>query len=298
MGALESSYASWPGRLQSALLFSRVARFLSRHPLTAISSSALGIILAVALLPSLFATHLPLEMNVEEAFAPPSRAHFFGTDELGRDIYSRVIYGVRLSLGAGLGVVLLSLLIGTPVGIFTGFRGGRADTLLMRIADLFIAFPGLIMAMAIVAVLGRNLTNAMMALAITWWPQYARLARGQTLAITPLPFIEASRALGAGENHILRRHVLPNIASPIVIKGTLDVGLAILLTSALSFLGLGAQPPSPELGAMVTAGRIHLLTAWWYATMPGLMIFAIVLSLNLLGDGLRDLLDPTLRGRI
>lgn len=298
MGALESSYASWPGRLQSALLFSRVARFLSRHPLTAISSSALGIILAVALLPSLFATYLPLEMNVEEAFAPPSRAHFFGTDELGRDIYSRVIYGVRLSLGAGLGVVLLSLLIGTPVGIFTGFRGGRADTLLMRIADLFIAFPGLIMAMAIVAVLGRNLTNAMMALAITWWPQYARLARGQTLAITPLPFIEASRALGAGENHILRRHVLPNIGSPIVIKGTLDVGLAILLTSALSFLGLGAQPPSPELGAMVTAGRIHLLTAWWYATMPGLMIFAIVLSLNLFGDGLRDLLDPTLRGRI
>lgn len=298
MGTVGTSYTAWLQRSRSTHLTSRASTLISRHPLTALSSAALTVIMAVALFPSVFSTHLPLEVDVEKAFLPPSREHWFGTDELGRDIYSRIIHGVRLSLTAGVGVVLLALIVGTPFGIVAGFRGGTSDTIIMRIADLFIAFPGLIMAMAIVAVLGRNLTNAMMALAITWWPQYARLARGQTIAIVPLPFIEASRALGGGERHILRRHVLPNIMSPVIVKATLDIGLAILLTSALSFLGLGAQPPSPELGAMVTAGRVHLLTAWWYATMPGLVIFGIVLSFNLLGDGLRDLLDPTLRGRL
>lgn len=298
LGAAGGLFVPGTVRAQSGVLQLRAARFLARHPLTVASSVVLLIILVMALAPTYFATHLPLAMNADESFQPPSRRHYFGTDELGRDIYSRVIHGTRLTLGAGLGVVLLSVIVGTSLGLVAGFWGGKTDIITMQVADLFMAFPGLILAMAIVAFLGRNLTNAMTALAVTWWPQYARLARGQVLAVRSLPFIEAARAMGAADGRILRRHVLPSVSSPILIKATLDVGLAILLTSGLSFLGLGAQPPSPELGNMVTAGRIHLLTAWWYATMPGFMIFAIVLSLNLLGDGIRDLLDPTLRGRL
>jgi peptide/nickel transport system permease protein len=278
-----------------ALYMRRATRLVTRQPLMMLGSVILALVALAAVSPATLGTHSPFAVNVDERFVPPSRAHLFGTDELGRDIFSRVVYGVRLSLGSGLGVVTLAVLLGTFLGLLVGFRGGRIDLIVMRIADIFIAFPNLIMAMAIVAFLGRNLTNAMFALAITWWPQYARLARGQVLSIRSLPFVEAARAVGAAERHILRRHVLPNILSPVLVKGTLDVGLAVLLTASLSFLGLGAQPPSPELGAMVTAGRVHLLTSWWYASMPGLAIFVIVLSLNLVGDGIRDLIDPSLR---
>lgn len=273
----------------------RVGRFVARFPLTVLGGIALSAVVIMALLPSAFATHSPFAVSVDEKLLPPSKTHVFGTDELGRDVYSRVVHGARLSLGSGVGVVGLAVLGGASIGLIAGFRAGRTDLVLMRVADVFIAFPGLIMAMAIVAFLGRNLTNAMLALAITWWPQYARLARGQVLAIRALPFVEAARAVGATDRHVLMRHVLPNSMSPLLVKATLDVGLAVLLTASLSFLGLGAQPPSPELGAMVTAGRVYLLTSWWYATMPGLVIFAVVLSLNLVGDGIRDLLDPVLR---
>ncbi|MGQ0572429.1 MAG: ABC transporter permease [Armatimonadota bacterium] len=298
MGATEVLSGRGTGRRTVAPPWSRLKRLAARQPLTLLGSVILALIAMISLFPFMFATHLPLAIDADRGFLSPSWQHFFGTDELGRDIYSRVIYGVRLSLGSGLGVVLIAILIGTPLGLLSGFRGGKTDTTIMRVADLFIAFPSLIMAMAIVAFLGRNLTNAMLALSITWWPQYARLARGQTLAVREQPFVEAAHAVGARESHIVRRHILPNMFSPVLVKGTLDVGLAILYTASLSFLGLGAQPPSPELGAMVTAGRVHLLTSWWYATMPGLMIFIIVLPLNLVGDGVRDLLDPVLRGRL
>ncbi len=276
----------------------RLARFIRRYPLMVFGLIPLTGVALISAFPTLFATYSPVALDVDQAFRAPSAAHLFGTDELGRDIYSRVVYGTRLSLGSGIGVIVLAVVIGVPVGLVAGFYGDRVDVAIMRIADVFIAFPSLIMAMAIVAFLGAGLPKAMLALAITWWPQYARLARGQTLAIRTTPFVEAARGVGASEARILRQHVLPNIVSPLFVQSTLDVGLAILLTASLSFLGLGAQPPSPELGAMVTAGRVHLLTSWWYATMPGLTIFGIVLSLNLVGDGIRDALDPVLRGRM
>jgi peptide/nickel transport system permease protein len=249
----------------------------------------------IVLFPSLFATHDPFIISAGEIHAPPSSENWFGTDELGRDVYSRVIYGVRISLGSGLFVVLGALVIGAVVGTYAGYRGGGIDNALMRIADVFLAFPGLVMAMAFVAALGPGLRNAMLALIIIWWPQYARLVRGQVLVLKEFPYVEAARATGARDIRILVRHMLPNFFAPLFVKGTLDVGHAILLTAGLSFLGLGAQPPTPELGAMVTTGRLHILTSWWYSTFPGLAIFIAVLAVNLVGDGLRDLLDPTLR---
>lgn len=286
-------YTSW-----MTIRLHRIARFIARHPLMVVGLVNLVPVALISAFPSLFATHSPTAVDVDGAFLSPSPVHFFGTDELGRDVFSRVIYGTRLSLGSGIGVVVLAVLIGLPIGLLAGFYGGRTDLAIMRLADIFIGFPSLIMAMAMVAFLGAGLPKAMLALAITWWSQYARLARAQTLAIRSLPYVEAARVVGASEARILRQHILPNVVSPILVQSTLDVGLAILLTASLSFLGLGAQPPSPELGAMVTAGRVYLLTSWWYATMPGLMIFVIVLSLNLVGDGIRDALDPVMRGRV
>lgn len=276
----------------------RVRRLLVQQPLAIMGGVVLLLFVVISALPGLFATHSPFDVAVDEAMQPPSRRHWFGTDELGRDVYSRVIHGTRLSLGSGIGVVLTALVIGTALGLIAGYRGGRVDLVSMRIADVFIAFPNIIVAMAIVAFVGRNLQNAMFALAVSWWPQFARLARGQTIALLHQPYVEAARAVGASDRHILVRHILPNIFAPILVKGTLDVGFAILLTASLSFLGLGAQPPSPELGAMVTVGREYILTAWWYATLPGFVIFALVLSFNVVGDGVRDLMDPVLRGRM
>jgi len=194
-----------------------------------------------------------------------------------------------------LGIITGTSIVGTLVGLVAAYIGGAIDDLLMRFADVFISFPALIMAMGIVSLLGASLGNAMLTLVVIWWPQYARLARGQTLRIKELPYVEAARALGASDARILWRHILPNVVQPILIKASLDVGLAILTTASLSFLGLGAKPPSPELGALITQGRTFLLTAWWYATFPGLFIFLSVLGFNLLGDSLRDVLDPTLR---
>jgi len=249
----------------------------------------------VALAPVWFAPQDPLAFDILRRLEGPSTASWFGTDELGRDLFSRVIHGVRLSLGASLGVVLLTALVGIPVGIVAGYLGRAFDTVLMRVADMFISFPSLIMAMAIVTVLGPGLRNAMIALALVWWPQYARLARGQVLQLRELPYVEAASALGAGSLRIMLRHLLPNAFTPIAVKMSLDVSVAILATASFSFLGLGAAPPSPELGSLVTQGRNYFLQAWWYTTLPGAVILLLSLAFNSLADDLRDLLDPTLR---
>jgi peptide/nickel transport system permease protein len=277
------------------LALRRRLRRILQHQLLVAGSAMLVVLVVVALFPATFATHGPFNIIAGNKHFPPSAAHFFGTDELGRDIYSRVVYGLRLSLSAGFFVVLGAVTLGTLLGIYAGYRGGTTDNLIMRASDVFLAFPGLVMAMAFVAALGPGLRNAMLALTIIWWPQYARLARGQVLMVKNVPYVEAAQATGAGDVRILVRHILPNIFAPIFIKATLDLGHAILVTATLSFLGLGARPPDPELGAMVTAGRTHLLTSWWYSTFPGLAIFMAVLAINLIGDGLRDLLDPALR---
>jgi peptide/nickel transport system permease protein len=250
---------------------------------------------AMALFPQLFATDDPFAIAMGQRLRPPSAAAWFGTDELGRDLYSRVVHGVRLSLGSALGVVLLTALVGIPIGILAGYLRGWFDTVLMRVADMFIAFPSLIMAMAIVTVLGPGLTNAMIALALVWWPQYARLARGQVLQLRETQYVEAAGALGATSARIMTRHLLPNALTPLAVKMSLDVSVAILTTASFSFLGLGAAPPSPELGSLVTQGRNYFLQAWWYTTMPGAVILVVSLAFNVIADDLRDVLDPSLR---
>jgi len=251
--------------------------------------------IVAALFPGLFATDDPFALAMGQRLKSPSPEAWFGTDELGRDLFSRVMHGVRLSLGSALGVVLLTALVGIPIGILAGYLGGWVDTALMRLADMFIAFPSLIMAMAIVTVLGPGLTNAMIALALVWWPQYARLARGQVLQLREMQYVEAAGALGATSGRIMSRHLLPNSLTPLAVKMSLDVSVAILTTASFSFLGLGAAPPSPELGSLVTQGRNYFLQAWWYTTMPGAVILLISLAFNVIADDLRDLLDPSLR---
>jgi len=250
---------------------------------------------AMALFPQLFATDDPFAIAMGQRLRPPSAEAWFGTDELGRDLYSRVVHGVRLSLGSALGVVLLTALVGIPIGILAGYLRGWFDTVLMRIADMFIAFPSLIMAMAIVTVLGPGLTNAMIALALVWWPQYARLARGQVLQLRETQYVEAAGALGATSGRIMTRHLLPNAPTPLAAEMSLDVSVAILTTASFSFLGLGAAPPSPELGSLVTQGRNYFLQGWWYTTMPGAVILVVSLAFNVIADDLRDVLDPSLR---
>jgi peptide/nickel transport system permease protein len=226
---------------------------------------------------------------------PPSITYLFGTDDFGRDLFSRVVYGMRVSIFSSLGVVMGAALVGVTLGLAAGSASNWIDGLIMRTSDLFIAFPSLILAMAIVSVLGPSLQNSMLALIVIWWPQYARLARAQAITIAHMPYVEAARCVGTSRVGIMVRHILPNSFSPILVKLTLDIGAAILLTAGLSFLGLGVKPPAPELGALVTEGRQFLLVDWWYSTIPGLFIFLAVLGFNLVGDSLRDALDPTLR---
>jgi len=231
-------------------------------------------------------------INLARKLQPPSAAHWFGTDEVGNDILTRVIVGARLSLLAGLGVTLAAAAIGVPLGILAGYAGGRLREAIMRLTDMFLSVPGLVLAIAIVAALGPGIGNAMVALTLVWWPGYVRLAESKALAIREEPYIEAARAAGATRARILRRHVLPNCLSPLLVKASMDVGQAILAVASLGFIGLGARPPAPEWGAMISVARGYMPDWWWYALFPGLFIYLAVLGFNLLGDGLRDALDP------
>lgn len=273
----------------------RAISLVRGNELGLLGASILLCLVVLALFPGVFTAYDPLAIDSRSDLLPPSSVHPFGTDDLGRDLFSRVAYGTGISLRAGLQVVVISGGIGSIVGLVAGYRGGFVNQLLMRIADVFIAFPGLIVAMAVVSFLGPSLTNATAAVVVIWWPQYARLMRGQVLAEKSKQYVQAARSIGQSEFGVMTRHVLPNSWVPLVVKGSLDIGLVILLAAGLSFLGLGAAPPSPELGALVTAGKDHLLDAWWYTTLPGLVIFLAVLGFNLVGDALRDAFDPTLR---
>ena len=224
-------------------------------------------------------------------FAPPSADHLFGTDELGRDVFSRVIYGARISLPLGLLLVVLASTIGVVLGSLAGYFRGLADGLVMRTADLVFAFPAIILAMVVTAALGRGLTNAVLALVVVSWPAYARVVRSLVLSVGDSEYVWASRLLGASSRRALVRDVLPNVLGPVLVLATLDVGVAILLLSGLSFLGLGAQPPTPEWGSMVATGTQYF-QFWWMGTFPGLAIFTAVLAFNFVGDSLRDVFDP------
>jgi peptide/nickel transport system permease protein len=241
------------------------------------------------------ATHDPLAQSIAERFQAPNSAHWFGTDKLGRDIYSRTIWGTRVSLPIGIAAVLAAATFGTAVGATAGFSGRWLDETLMRASDLVMSFPSLILAMALAAALGPNLRNSMLAIVAVTWPKYARVIRGMVLSVKENEYVSAARAIGAGDGRILFRAVLPNCIAPAFILATLDLGTAILIFSGLGFLGLGQVPPNPEWGAMVADGA-NAFQFWWVGTFPGLAIFSACLGFNFVGDALRDLLDPRLRG--
>ena len=223
---------------------------------------------------------------------PPGPGHLFGTDHMGRDIFSRVIGGTRVSLQIALIIIIVATIIGVPLGLVAGYMGGWLEEVIMRLTDIFLAVPGIVLAIAIVASLGPGIGNSMLALSIVWWPGYVRLVHGRSKAISENTYVEASRAIGAGKTRIIFTHILPNTASPIIVKMSMDVGMAILTAASLGFIGIGAQPPTPEWGAMISEGRGYLPTWWWSAVFPGLAIWFTVLGFNLLGDGLRDALAP------
>lgn len=231
-------------------------------------------------------------IDIGHRMLPPGPDHLFGTDDLGRDVLSRVILAARPALAVSLLVVLLAVVIGVPLGAIAGYRRGRLDGLIMRITDLFLAFPSLLLAMAIVAALGPGLEHAALALAIAWWPWYARIARGTAVSIRELPFIESARAIGLSDRVIIGRHVIPNMLTTIVVQATLDIGTVILAAGGLAFIGLGARPPAPDWGLMISDGRGFILNQWWLATIPGIAIFIATLGFNLVGDFVVRALDP------
>ncbi|MBE0695922.1 MAG: ABC transporter permease [Anaerolineaceae bacterium] len=233
----------------------------------------------------------PLEQDIVNRLKPPSAQHWFGTDELGRDVFSRVIYGARISLPIGFVVIAFAVFMGVVIGSSAGYFGGLYDLLIMRLADITLAFPSIVLALAIATVLGPSITNALIAMVLVWWPEYARLMRGQVLSVKNNEYVQASVALGASRLNILVTHILPNTFTPALVKASLDAGSAILNIAALSFIGLGAVPPTPEWGAMISAGRYQFYS-WWLTTFPGLAILSVVLGYNFLGEGVRDSFDP------
>ena len=273
----------------------RAYRLWRRSPLSIAGTALVVLLLGVALLAPLVATHNPLAQDFTIRLQPPSRSHLYGTDQFGRDIFSRVIFGSRIALQIILIVSAISGGVGAMVGWMAGYFGGRLDEFLMRLTDMFLAFPSLILAMAFAAALGPSLPNMILAISLVTWTPYARLARGETLRTKAQDFVEAARAMGAGDARIIFRHVLPMTLSVLIVQLTLRMGTIILTAAGLGFLGLGAQPPTPEWGAMVSDGRNFLVDQWWMSTLPGSAIAAAVLGFNLLGDGIRDILDPRLR---
>jgi ABC-type dipeptide/oligopeptide/nickel transport system permease subunit len=260
-----------------------------------IGALLVGGLVTVAALAPWIAPHNPVRGELDDYLQAPSARYWFGTDTFGRDVFSRVVYGSRISLGVGVAVQASALTLGVGLGLLSGFYGGRVDNLIMRLSEIIFAFPGLLFAIAIMAVIGPSLYNVFIALGLVSWTSLARVVRGAVLAVKEEEFVEAARALGATNRRIILRHLLPNIVAPAIILVTLGIGGAILAEASLSFLGLGAQPPTPSWGSMLTVGRDYLTEAPWLSLYPGVAIFLTVMGFNLLGDGLRDLLDPRMQ---
>jgi peptide/nickel transport system permease protein len=271
-------------------------QILLRNRMAMLGAAVVLAWLLVALLAPILAPYDPIDQDVRGRLQGPSTAHLMGVDELGRDVLSRVLFGGRVSLPAAFVVVLLASAFGTLYGGLAGIAGKWADDAAMRVVDMVLAFPSLILAMAIGAALGASITNSMLAMLLVWWPPYARVSRGQVLSLKRRDFVTAARAVGLSDWRVLVRHILPNALAPALVLMTMDFGNAIIITAALSFLGLGAVPPTPEWGAMVAEGR-ELIQQWWISTFPGLAIFSVAMACNFVGDGLRDAIDPRLRVR-
>jgi len=273
----------------------RAFRSLRKSPLAIAGIFIIGSLLVVAIFAPHLAPYHPNETHLSERLRPPSRMHILGTDDVGRDILSRIIYGSRISLRICTLVVGFTIGIGSILGIAAGYRGGWVDDVIMRLADTFLAFPALILAMAITSALGPRLENVVLALVVIWWPRYARVTRGQVLILREMDYIVAAKAIGVSERRLILRHLVPNCISSVVVQATLDMGEVLLTAATLSFIGFGAQAPSPEWGAMVSLGRTYLRNYWWLATFPGIAILLTVIGFNLLGDAVRDVLDPRMR---
>lgn len=271
-----------------------LSRGLLRNPIVLIGVVIIVLWIVLGSLASALATNDPLKQNVTDRLQSPNPVHYFGTDELGRDIFSRVLYGARITIPAGLMVIIIGSIIGTVIGAVAGYVGGIWDEILMRITELFMAFPTIILALAINAALGPDIKNAILALVLVWWPSYARLIRGLVLEVKSREFVEGTRSVGASDFYILFNTVLPNCISSAIVLATLDIGNAILTFAGLSFLGLGPEPSSPEWGRMVSVG-IDFFDQWWMWLYPGLAIALLVMAFNFVGDGLRDWFDPRLR---
>ncbi|HBY98640.1 MAG TPA: D,D-dipeptide ABC transporter permease [Chloroflexi bacterium] len=247
-----------------------------------------------AIAPGLFAPYDPLKTSIRERFEPPSWEHWFGTDELGRDVYSRVVHGARISLSTGVLTIFFASVVGVVAGVIAGYWGGVPDRSIMSLVDLVLAFPSIILAMAVAAALGPSLLHSMLAVAAVWWPVYARLMRALTLHLKGEAYVEASRSIGGDSRHIILRHIIPNALSSLNVRISLDLGYAILVLASLGFIGLGASAPTPEWGAMIAWGRSYFLTEWWIGAFPGLAITLVVIGTTFLGDALNDLWNPTL----
>lgn len=265
---------------------------LKQNKMTLVGIAILFAIVLLAIVVPIFSPYDPNKVDLVNKFQPPSASHWFGTDEVGRDIFTRIFYGAILSLGLGIVIIFFAALIGIVIGSISGYIGGVLDTIIMRLVDMVLAFPSLILAMSLAAVLGPNIQNAMLAIAIVKVPVYIRLARAEALSLKEKLFVKSAETFGIHKMLIIIKHIIPNAISPVIIQATLDIGDTILLIATLGFLGLGAQPPTPEWGAMISVGWTYLLTYWWYPVFPGLFLFLAAGALNLIGDGIRDVLDP------
>jgi peptide/nickel transport system permease protein len=272
-------------------------RWLARYPQVSVGAVIVLALVLLTLAAPVLGRYDPTTMDTSAPLKGPSLSHFFGTDNFGRDVYSRTLFGYRASLTAAVGSVTIALLVGIPLGLFAGYFGTLTDNVIMRSMDILLAFPAILWVIALVGVLGTNTEVLALAIGVIYIPIIARVMRGTTLALKGVEFVESARALGASERSIVVRHVLPNAISPVIVQASILMGIAILIEAALSFIGLGTQPPDPSLGLMLSDGRNIMQEAPWVVIFPGLAIVAAVLGFNLLGDGLRDLLDPRVRSR-
>ena len=270
---------------------SKIKKFIKRNKMFSLLVVAAIAIILVGILAPVIATHSPYESNLHDAFIAPNSEHIFGTDKLGRDIFSRVIYGTRISLSAALILVILIFTIGTTLGVIAGYFGGIIDTIIMRISDMMISFPGMVLAIAMAGIMGASVKNAVIAITVVSWTKYARLSRSLVLKIKETDYIRAAKVTGCKTVHIITRHIIPNIISTLIITATTDIGTMILELSALSFLGFGAQSPQAEWGLMLNEGRAYMVDCPWLMIYPGLAICIVVIVYNLLGDNLRNILD-------
>ncbi|HMQ30069.1 MAG TPA: ABC transporter permease [Chloroflexaceae bacterium] len=275
-----------PGRARLLL------RAMRRHPSLLVGAAILALMVFLAAFPQLFTDYNPVVMSIRDRLQPPGPAHPFGTDQYGRDVLARVLYGGRYSLVMGSVPILIAAGVGVVLGLLAGYRGGWADAVIMRVMDVWVAFPIILLALAIVTVLGPGLVNIMVAIGVAWVPYYTRMVRGVVLSMRDHTFVEAARVVGLGDGRILARHILPNTLAPLIVMASMGIAGAILTGASLSFIGLGPQAPTPEWGVILADGRQFIRLAWWIGFFPGAAIALTVFGANLLGDGLRDWLDP------